>query len=528
MIRIQQLKIHYQHTEEALRKKVCHLLHIKEEELLSYHIVRQSLDARKKPELFYVYILDVEVKNEKKVIKNNHKADIFIPTQKFYTIPEVGNQALRHPPIVIGAGPCGLFAALLLAQKGFCPIVLERGKSVEARQKDVETFWKTGILNPKSNVQFGEGGAGTFSDGKLNTLVKDKTGRNTYVLETFVKYGAPEKILYEQKPHVGTDILIRILQNIRQEIISLGGEFRFEQQVSNFRIENGCLTALEINHRDWLETEVAILAIGHSARDTFETLLQQGISMEAKSFAVGFRVEHPQKMINLSQYGMEDPADLPASPYKLTARSKNERGVYSFCMCPGGFVVNASSEEQRLAVNGMSYSARDSKNANSAIIVSVDPVDFGGQGPLAGMYFQRKLEETAYLLGEGSIPQQLYGDFVKEIPSTTYGDFSSCVKGKTTFTDLTPLFSPSIKEAFLDGMEQFSHKIKDFSRYDAILSGVESRTSSPIRIHRDEAFESNIKGLIPAGEGAGYAGGITSAAMDGLKTAEHIIRTYHL
>jgi len=401
-------------------------------------------------------------------------------------------------------------------------------------------------------VQFGEGGAGTFSDGKLNTLVKDKDGRNRAVLETFVKFGAKESICYDAKPHIGTDVLMNIVKSMREEIIRLGGEVRFESCVTDICAEANQVTAVVVNHTEKIDCNQLVLAIGHSARDTFQMLYEKQVPMEAKSFAVGLRVEHPQKMINVSQYGKENPGRLGAAPYKLTAKASNGRGVYSFCMCPGGYVVNASSEEGYTAVNGMSYSGRDGQNANSAIIVSVTPKDFGSDHPLAGIAFQRKLERNAYELGQGKIPAQRYGDFKqivengKENPvlektgasedligrevtlneKNSSADISPQTKGQYVWTDVTKILPKECNEAFVEGMESFSHQIKGFNCPDACLLGVESRTSSPVRIHRDETWQSAIRGLYPCGEGAGYAGGITSAAMDGLRIAEAIASEY--
>ena len=375
-------------------------------------------------------------------------------------------------------------------------------------------------------VQFGEGGAGTFSDGKLNTLVKDSVGRSRFVLDTFVSFGAPEKITYESKPHIGTDILSDVIAAMREEILQLGGTFEFENCVTDIRVADQKIKAVEINHNAWMETEVCVLALGHSARDTFEMLQKTGLFMEPKAFAVGFRVEHPQKDINRRQYGEKYAELLEAAPYKVTANLANGRGVYSFCMCPGGYVVNASSEEKRLAVNGMSYSDRGSKNANSAVIVSVTPDDFDGTDALSGVEFQRRLEEKAFALGNGKIPQQLFGDYCENKKSTGYGTFSSETRGETAFSNLRGLFSDEMEQSFIEGMHSFAKHIPEFDRKDAIISGVESRTSSPVRIRRDEVFEANIRGIYPCGEGAGYAGGITSAAMDGMKVAEAVIRKY--
>ena len=438
--------------------------------------------------------------------------------------------------MIIGTGPAGLFCGYHLARMGYRPILLERGAAVDERIQDVENFWNGGELKSNSNVQFGEGGAGTFSDGKLNTLVNDKFGRNTEVLRIFVENGAPEHILYESKPHIGTDVLAKVVVNMRNAIISMGGEVRFHNLVTDVLYHENediskQLYALEImdlssDQKYTLETENAVLAIGHSARDTFETLLNRGFKMEAKSFAIGVRMEHPQEMINESQYGKGTPAHLPAAPYKLAVNLENGRGVYTFCMCPGGYVVNASSEDGRLAVNGMSYSSRDGKNANTAVIVTVTPDDFGSDHVLSGMEFQRRLEERAYMEGQGKIPVQLFGDFKNNVSSDGPGEILPQLKGEYHWGNVRNIFPEDVAKSLEEGICLFDHKIKGYAREDAVLSGVESRTSSPVRILRNENLQSNIGGIYPCGEGAGYAGGITSAAMDGLKVAETISHTY--
>ena len=523
MIRINQIKLPIEHEKSALTGKIVRALKISKEQIKEYEIVKKSIDARKKPELSLVYSVNVTVEHEEKVLKHLHDRNVTPIIPKEYQILKI-NYETTEPvrPVIVGAGPAGLFCAYALVLAGLKPLVLERGKKVEDRTKDVLKFWETGVIDPSSNVQFGEGGAGTFSDGKLNTLVKDPIGRNRFVLETFVKFGAPEKILYENKPHIGTDILSVVIANMRNFMMEHGAMFRFETCVTDFRFEQGCLRALELNHAEWIDATTCVLAIGHSARDTFEVLHRHQFEMEAKSFAVGFRVEHPQEMMNKTQYGNLYWDKLPAAPYKVTANLENGRGVYSFCMCPGGYVVNASSMEGHLAVNGMSYSDRSSKNANSAIIVSVTPDDFPGVGPLSGVAFQMELEKKAYELCKGKIPQQLFGDYCKNQASTSYGAFSSMTRGEHAFCNLRGLLSEEMETSFIEGMHHFSKAIKDFDREDAILSGIESRTSSPVRITRDANFMANYKGVYPCGEGAGYAGGITSAAMDGLKVAEAI------
>lgn len=521
MIKITQLKLPLKHTEEDLEKKVCKLLQIQPSRLQSIEILKRSLDARKTP-LMYNYQLGVFAEGEEKIVKRARNKDVILENPVSYRFPEKGEKALTHPPVIIGAGPAGLFCTYLLAKAGFRPILLERGEAVEERQKKVEHFWETGELNPQSNVQFGEGGAGTFSDGKLNTLVKDSHGRSRFVLKTFVKFGAEDDILYESKPHIGTDILVDVVRNMRNEIKRLGGEIHFQSQVTDIHIENGQLTALEVNHKQWIETNTAVFAIGHSARDTFELLFKRHIPMRAKAFAVGVRMEHPQKLINENQYGKSYPDCLPAAAYKLTRKVSEDRGVYSFCMCPGGYVVNASSETGMTAVNGMSYHARDGENANSAMIISVRPEDFEGDEPLAGMEFQRKLERAAYREGRGKIPVQLFGDFCKNTVSTRLGNVRPNTKGQWSFGNVRSIFPDNLAAGLEEGIKGCEHLIPGFAREDALLLGVESRTSSPVRIERNEAFESGISGIYPCGEGAGYAGGIMSAAMDGTKVAEAI------
>lgn len=532
MIRIQQLKLPITHTEKHMLQKLAKALRVKPEEILNFQIRRQSVDARKKQEISYVYTVDVEVKNQADILKRNKNRHIFLAEDVIYEFPSVTKiQSIKRPPVIIGSGPAGLFCAYLLAEHGFCPIILERGKPIEERTRDVEAFWKENVLNPRSNVQFGEGGAGTFSDGKLNTLVKDVCGRNQKVLEIFIRHGAPNRIAYESKPHIGTDLLKEIIVNMRHQIERWGGTYFFNTCVTDMEFSpEGLHTLICEDQTTGTVTrrtaEFTVLAIGHSARDTFEMLQRRGFQMEAKSFAVGLRVEHPQIMISEKQYGADAATKLPAASYKLTANLENGRGVYSFCMCPGGFIVNASSEKGRLAVNGMSYHARDGKNANSAIIVTVTPQDFPEHGPLAGVAFQRRLEEKAYKLGKGTVPQQLLGDFEKKRMTVSYGDFSSEIKGLHTFGALHNLFSQEIHDSFCQGMHQFARILPGFDREDTILSGVESRTSSPVRLPRNESFESSQKGIYPCGEGAGYAGGIMSAAMDGMKIAEAIAKKF--
>lgn len=539
MIQITQLKLPYHHSAVDLEQKIRKTLKISGNQKFTYRIIKKSIDARKKPDLYLVYSVHVSCENENGIIKKAKNAAISFVKPKTYVIPTVGEQEMTTPPLIIGAGPAGLFAAFVLAEAGFQPILIERGKPVEERQKDVEEFWKTGVLNTESNVQFGEGGAGTFSDGKLNTVVKDPANRNLFVLETFVRFGAPEQILYENKPHIGTDILCNVIANMRNYLINKGVQVYFETCANEFIIKNQEIKEVICENGKRFPVSAVIIALGHSARDTFQILHNLNIPMEAKNFAVGFRVEHPQEMINNALYGMQS-QEMPAAPYKVTSNFPNGRGVYSFCMCPGGYVVNSSSEEEMLVVNGMSYSERNSTTANSAIIISVDEKDFENpyfykngaeqlllkKDALSGMRFQQALEKKAYQLANGKIPQQLYGDFCENKCSVAYGEFESNIKGNSEFANLRGLFSEDMETSFMSGMEHFAHIIPGFDRKDAILSGIESRTSSPLRILRNEVYESEIKGIYPCGEGAGYAGGITSAAMDGIRVAEAIIKKY--
>lgn len=529
MLRINQLKLKPGHSERELKEKLLHTLRLKPEELLEYHIFKRSVDARKKPEVYYSYTIDFQVKDESRILKK-WKSQVQQVSLAKYQPPVHGEARIDSRPVIVGAGPAGLFCAYLLALEGYRPILLERGAAVEERLKDVEQFWQTGVLNPSSNVQFGEGGAGTFSDGKLNTTVKEQHGRNRFVLETFVKFGAPEQILYEQKPHIGTDILTEVVRNMREEILSLGGEVRFHAHVTGIEeeavSEEKRIKSITINDLEKLYTRILVLAIGHSARDTFQMLFEHQIPMEPKAFAVGVRVEHPQEMIQVSQYGAETAQKLPPASYKLTHNLENGRGIYTFCMCPGGYVVNASSEQGCLAVNGMSYSARGGENANSAVVVTVTPQDYGGENALSGMEFQRDLEEKAYKIGQGRIPVQCFADFCADRCTQKWGQIIPCTKGAYQFANVRSIFPAELADALQQGIMAMDKKIHGFARPDTVLSGVESRTSSPVRLIRDEHLECELKGVYPCGEGAGYAGGITSAAMDGMKVAESIIRRF--
>lgn len=517
---------------EQLQKRASKILHVQVGEIKNITILKHSLDARKKPQIFQVYSLGIELlhsQSEEKIVRQCKNANVIYQEYVTYKLPPKGQEKMLNRPVIVGMGPAGLFCGYILAQEGYRPIIVERGLDVDRRTVDVENFWNGGQLKINSNVQFGEGGAGTFSDGKLNTLVKDKKGRNRKVLEMLVEAGAPDSIIFEQKPHIGTDVLKNVVKKMRMEILAMGGDVYFESQLTQIRIEDGKVKQITINDSQEINTDVLVLAIGHSARDTFSYLEKIGVPMEAKSFAVGMRVEHPQSLINEAMYGKEHGVELPAAPYKLTAKTSTGRGVYSFCMCPGGYVVNASSEPGRLAVNGMSYSDRGSRNANSAIIVTVTPEDFPGNGPLAGVEFQRRLEENAYRAGNGKIPVQYYKDYREDTVSVENESYNiPCMKGDYQFTNLRHLLPDECETAFMEGMEHFEHLIKGFASDDALLSGFESRTSSPVRIHRTEECQSpEIEGLYPCGEGAGYAGGITSAAMDGLLIAEKIMEKFN-
>ena len=535
MIRINQLKLPVGHTKADMKKKAAKMMRIPEDKILSLVPVRQSLDARKKNELLYIYSLNATVSGkEGAVIKNAKNVNVVLNTEKPYRFPEHGQEPLCHRPVIVGFGPAGMFCGLMLARAGFSPLILERGEDVDSRTQKVEAFWRGGELNPESNVQFGEGGAGTFSDGKLNTLVKDPSGRNKKVLEILAEAGADPSITYVNKPHVGTDVLSRVVKNIRQEIIRLGGEIRFGCKLTDFSEAGGRLISVTVSQREeggfyreeTIPAQAVVLAIGHSARDTFRMLSEKSLDLQAKAFAVGLRIQHPQKQINFSQYGMEEPGSLGAASYKLTKQTSSGRGIYSFCMCPGGFVVNASSETGRLAVNGMSNHDRAGTNANSALIVTVTPEDFPSPGPLGGVEFQRRLEEAAFNCGKGKIPVQLYGDFKAGTLSRAFGDVEPAFKGGYSFGNLREVLNPSLTDAMTEGIDSFGRIIDGFDRPDAILAGIESRTSSPVRIPRTPELESAVRGLYPCGEGAGYAGGITSAAMDGIRTAEMIVTRF--
>lgn len=516
----------------VIKKYIEKKLKIKADDIRNIEILKKSVDARKKEQLSFVYQLDIECDNEKKIVSRYKKNDVSLKEKK--TIIRKINDNIppenKGQTVIAGFGPAGIFAAYELAKSGYKPIVIERGLDVENRKKTVEKFWNTGELDTECNVSFGEGGAGTFSDGKLNTMVKDRFGYNRKVLETFVRFGAPKEILYLQKPHIGTDKLADVVKNMRLEIERLGGEVRFgvrldsintEKENETQKIVSVNVTDRESSQKQEIKCEKLILAIGHSARDTFISLHESDVEMQQKSFAIGVRVEHLQEMIGRNQYG-DMYKILPTADYKLTHQTKDGRGVYSFCMCPGGYVVNASSQKGMLAVNGMSNYLRDSKNANSAMVVTVGPEDYESDDVLAGMRFQQKWEKKAYEAAGGKIPVQLFGDFKKDRVSSEFGEVIPETKGEYAFANVRKIIPESVASSIEEGITAFEKKIKGYSRGDTLLLGIESRTSSPVKILRDESMQSNIRGIYPCGEGAGYAGGITSAAMDGIKIAMQI------
>ncbi|WP_339467064.1 NAD(P)/FAD-dependent oxidoreductase [Pseudomonas capeferrum] len=530
MLRITELKLPLDHPDEALREAIVQRLGINDEQLLSFNLFKRSYDARKKnSELLFIYTIDLEASNEAELLRK-FEDDRNIGVAPDVTYKYVGHAPaeLAQRPLVVGFGPCGIFAGLLLAQMGFKPIILERGKEVRQRTKDTWGLWRKSVLNPESNVQFGEGGAGTFSDGKLYSQIKDPLHHGRKVLEEFVKAGAPDEILYINKPHIGTFRLTGMVEQMRQDIIALGGEVRFEQKVTDLLTDNGQLTGVVLASGEQLQSRHVVLALGHSARDTFRMLHAKGVFMEAKPFSVGFRIEHPQTLIDKARLGKyAGHPKLGAADYKLVYHAKNGRSVYSFCMCPGGTVVAATSEPGRVVTNGMSQYSRNERNANSGIVVGIDPErDYPG-GPLAGIELQERLEAHAYVLGGSNYqaPAQLVGDFVAGRPSTALGSVEPSYKPGVTLGDLAPSLPDFAIEAIREALPAFDRQIKGYNLHDAVLTGIETRTSSPLRITRGEDYQSlNMRGLFPAGEGAGYAGGILSAGVDGIRIAEAVAR----
>ncbi len=525
MLKIDELRLPVGHTEPELYQKVSKILRRKDPSGFTLKILRRSLDARKKPQLFYNYALTVELPGEEEgKILQKKIPGVGLYTETVYRFPCPDRIDRNDRPVIIGFGPAGIFAGLMLSGAGLRPIILERGSAMEERDRDVEEFFRKGILKPESNVQFGEGGAGAYSDGKLNTLTKDREGIHRFVLNTFVEFGAPEEILYDQKPHIGTDRLKSVISAMRKEIIRLGGEVRFHSTVTDFEISEGKLLGLRVNDGERIPCTEAILATGHSARDTVKTLFDRGVSMEPKAFAVGVRMEHPAELINRIQYGEGHETDLGAASYKLTHHCASGRGVYTFCMCPGGYIVNASSEQGRTVVNGMSNHGRDGEKSNAALVVTVTPEDFDDPGyALSGIDLQRKLEEASYRAGNSRIPAETYGEYRKGVLSLSDEEFKAlrpAILGQYCHADLGGILPLPLKEDLIEGMEAFGRKMPGFNDDRVILAGVESRTSSPVRIIRDEDYHSNISGLYPCGEGAGYAGGIMSAATDGIRVAQ--------
>ncbi len=524
MLRITELKLPLNHPQDALKIAIIDRLGVNATEFSTYTVFRQGFDARKRNEILLVYTLDVEVANEQAILKrlqNDPHISLTPDTSYHFVSQAPTNLALR--PIVIGTGPCGLFAGLILAQMGFRPIILERGKEVRERTKDTFGLWRKGLFNPESNVQFGEGGAGTFSDGKLHTQIKDPNHYGRKVLTEFVKAGAPPEILYLSKPHIGTFRLVTVVEQIRATIESLGGEIRFQSRVDDILIDNEQIRGVVLAGGETINTNHVLLAVGHSARDTFKMLYQRGVYIEAKPFSIGFRIEHPQSLIDTCRWGSNAGHPLlGAADYKLVHHCNNGRSVYSFCMCPGGTVVAATSEAGHVVTNGMSQYSRNERNANSGIVVGITPEDYPGH-PLAGIDFQRRLEASAFKLGGETYaaPGQLVGDFLGQRPSTTLGTVQPSYTPGVHLCDLSSALPDYAITAIREAIPAFDKKIKGFAMNDALLTGVETRTSSPIRIKRNEHYQSlNIKGLYPAGEGAGYAGGILSAAVDGIKVAE--------
>jgi len=525
MVRISQLKIDInQSKEEQIPLLIAKKLNVPVSDIQNYRIFKESIDARRGMVTF-VYTVDVALAGEKDILKKKIPDVASSPDLNYKTPPKTLHPP-KQRPIVIGFGPTGIYAALLLAECGYAPIVLERGEDVDARAQTVEKFFNESILNTESNVQFGEGGAGTFSDGKLTTRVKDLRGRK--VLEELVKAGAPEEILYTSHPHVGTDLLREVIKNLRHKIIALGGEVHFNVRVDDFLITDGQITGVKTQCDKVFNSRHVIVAVGHSARDTFELIHRKNIAMVNKPFAVGARIEHPQTLINQSQYKeFANHPKLGAAEYRLTHQSESGRGVYTFCMCPGGFVVPSSSEAHGIVTNGMSEHARNRENANSAILVQVYSDDFESDHPLAGVAFQRKLEEDAFRLGGSNYqaPGQLVKDFLANRPSIAFGSVLPTFATGIKLTNLHDLFPKYICDAMVEGLQGFDKKIKGFAMDDALLTAVETRSSSPVRITRHpETLESvSVKGFYPAGEGAGFAGGIVSSAIDGLKCAEALI-----
>jgi uncharacterized FAD-dependent dehydrogenase len=531
MLHLNEIRLDIDHTEEDLKNAILQTLEIDVKDLCGYQIRKKSIDARKRHRVSYTYSIDVHVRDEAHLLQRHSQSGKVIEAPEIsYRLVGRAPDSLPFRPVVVGAGPCGIFSALMLARMKFRPILFERGRKVRERAYDVARFWNTGVLNPESNALFGEGGAGTFSDGKLTTQIKDHNNRCREVLEELVAAGASEEILYVNKPHIGTDRLIGVIRNLRDRILALGGDVRFERRVADILVEEGAIRGIVLESGEEILTDSIVFAIGHSARDTYEMLLRRGVALEPKSFSVGLRIEHPQKMIDRAQYGKSagNPR-LGSADYKLAQHCSNGRTVYTFCMCPGGSVIAATSEAGCVVTNGMSSYARNNQNANSALLVGVSPSDYFDESPLAGLAFQRRWEQRAYELGGGNYraPVQLVGDFLAFRQSKSFGDVKPSYKPGVTLCDLAHSLPPYAVDALRESIPLFDRKISGFSRYDAVLTGVETRSSSPVRIVRNKNMEcTSLKGLYPAGEGAGYAGGIISAAVDGIKAAEAIALKY--
>ena len=530
MLRLSELKLPLDHPPEALPAAIAARLGVPPHDLISWSIWKRAHDARRKSAILKVYILDVELRDESAVLARFADDVHVAPTPDVaYRPVVVAPKTERLRPVVIGAGPCGLFAGLILAEMGFKPIILDRGKVVRERTRDTWDLWRKGKLDPESNVQFGEGGAGTFSDGKLYSQIKDPSFLARKVLTEFVAAGAPEEILTEAHPHIGTFRLVTMVEAMREKIERLGGEYRFEHRVTDIDLDKGALRGVRLHTGETLEADHVVFAIGHSSRDTFQTLYDRGVHIEAKPFSIGFRIEHPQSWIDRAMFGpCAGHPDLGAAAYTLSHHCSNGRTVYSFCMCPGGTVVAATSEPGRVVTNGMSQYSRNERNANSGFVVGISPEDYGSDHPLAGIELQRDLETRAYAAGGGDYfaPGQLVGDFLAGRPSTALGEVVPSYKPGVRPTDLAPLMPDYVIAAMREALPVFGRKIARYDDAQAVLTGVETRSSSPIRMTRGADFQSlNVRGLFPAGEGAGYAGGILSAAVDGIKVAEAVARS---
>lgn len=526
MLRIFEIKLPFDHRDDDLPAAIANALRVPIRDLLSWEIRRQAVDARKKPAVRIIYTVDAEVRDEQRFLKVVDPRIVATPDESYVPVSP-GSESLPHRPVIVGSGPAGLFAGLVLARAGYCPLILERGKKVEERCVDVERFWRSGTLDSESNAQFGEGGAGTFSDGKLNSLINDPRCRT--VLGELAAAGAPESILISNKPHVGTDRLRAVVRTIGDAITGLGGEVRFRSRVTGVRLHNGFVTGLEINGEEILECTAVVLAIGHSARDTFAMLLEKGLALVPKAFAIGLRIEHPQRLIDEAQFGAAaGHSRLGAADFKLAFHSPTGRSAYTFCMCPGGEVIAAASEQGGVVTNGMSFMARNKPNANAALLVNVAPDDFGGAHPLAGFAFQKKWEAAAYEAGGRcfAAPAQKLGDFLAQRPSTAFGEVLPSYRPGTVPSNLRDCLPDYVGDTIAQAIPAFDRQLNGFGLADAVLTGVETRSSCPVRITRGKDLQANIGGIYPCGEGAGYAGGIMSSAVDGIRVAEAIIARF--